>query len=86
MKNDLANQTLIPILIDEVPIVAFVLQDGHLLLNLFLFDEYNQLVLCIKNNPLFQSIAPWDIQLIGCNLIVREGERKILVDMTFEVQ
>ena len=59
--------------------------DGHLLLNLNLFDEFNNLVLQIKNNQLWYSVSPWDIQLIGRNLTIREASRKILIDLTFEV-
>jgi hypothetical protein len=75
---------LLPVSIDGTPLLAFILGDGHLLLNLNAFDEYNQLVLQIKNNQLFQFAAPWDIQLVGHNLVVREAERKILVDIAFE--
>ena len=79
------NTALIPMSIDGVPLLAFILQDGHLLLNVALFDEYNQLVLHVRNNQLVQSVVPWDIQFVGRRLVIREAERKILVDMTFEV-
>lgn len=75
---------LLPVSIDGTPLLAFVLGDGHLLLNLNIFDEYNHLILQIKNNQLLQSAAPWDIQLVGHNLVVREAERKMLVDIAFE--
>lgn len=76
---------LIPVLIDNTPILMFALGDGHLLLNLNLYDEFNQLVIQIKNNQLYYNVSAWDIQLVGRNLIIREAERKILVDITFEV-
>ena len=76
---------LVPVSIDGVPLVGFILQDGHLLLNLALFDEFNQLVLHIKNNQLLYSVAPWDIQFVGRNLVVREAARKILIDIEFNV-
>jgi trigger factor len=75
---------LLPVSVDDTPLLAFILGDGHLMLNLNLFDQYNNLVLQIKNNQLVQAISPWDIQLIGRSLVVREAERKILVDITFE--
>ena len=59
--------------------------DGHLLLNLNLFDEFNSLVLQIKNNQLWYSICPWDIHLVGRNLTIRESSRRILIDLTFDV-
>jgi hypothetical protein len=76
---------MIPISVDGIPLLAFILAEGHLLLNLNLFDEYNNLALRITNNRLAYSVSPWDIQLVGRNLIVREASRRILVDITFEV-
>jgi trigger factor len=73
-----------PIVIDGLPLLAFYIQDNHLLLNLNIFDEFNQLVLQIVNNQLIQSRSPWDIQLVGKNLIIREAERKILIDIKFD--
>jgi trigger factor len=75
---------LLPVSVDGTPLLAFVLGDGHLLLDLNIFDEFNQPVLLIKNNQLIQSVASWDIKLTGTNLLVREAERKILVDISFE--
>jgi trigger factor len=75
---------LVPIWVDGIPLLAFILGDGHLLLNLNLFDEFNDLVLQIRNNQLTQSVSPWDIRLVGRNLVIREAARKILVDITFE--
>ena len=74
----------IPILVDGIPLIAFIIQDGHLLLNVNLFDEFNQLVLRIINNQLFYSIDPWDIQIVGKTLTIREKARKMLIRMTFE--
>ncbi len=76
---------MVPVSIDGTPILAFILSEGHLLLTLNLFDKYNNLVLRIHNNQLFYSISPWDIQLVGRNLIIREASREILVDILFEL-
>jgi len=76
---------MVPISVDGVPLLGFILGDGHLLLNLNLFDEFNNLVLRIRNNELVYHPEPWDIELIGRNLIVREAQRKILIDVNFEV-
>jgi hypothetical protein len=73
------------VVIDGVPIVAFVLSDGHLLLNLQLFDDFNNRVLVIDKNELVYSTSPWDIKLTGRNLVIRAAERKILIDIVFEV-
>jgi len=76
---------LVPIMIDGVPILAFIIQDSHLLLNVTLYDENNDIVLKINNNQLFYSTTSWDIQLVGQNLIIRDGSHKILVDIVFDV-
>jgi hypothetical protein len=74
---------MVPLSIDGVAVLAFTLQDGHLLLNLLAYDEHNRLVLVIKNNELVYSISPWDIQLVGRNLTIREAPRQFLLDIVF---
>lgn len=73
-----------PIVVDSVPLLHFVMQDGHLLLNANIFDEFNQLVLQIVNNQLIYSVSSWDIQLVGRCLTIREASRKILIEIKFE--
>jgi len=72
-----------PIFIDGQPLVSLVLQDGHLLLNIVVFDEFNIPILHINNNQLLYSVEPWDIQLVGTKLTIREGHRKILIEIEF---
>lgn len=74
---------MIPLSVDGVALVAFLMGDGHLLLNLVVFDEYNVPVLHIKNNQLYYSTIPWDIQLVGTTLTIREAHRKILLEVEF---
>jgi trigger factor len=75
---------LLPLAVDGVPLIGFVLGDGHLLLNLNLFDESNRQILRIRNNQLFYVPDSWDIELRGRALIVREAARRILIDIRFE--
>ncbi len=75
---------MVPISVDGTPLIGLILADGHLLLNLVIFDEFNTPVLQIKNNQLFFSTDPWDIQLIGTTLTVREAHRKILIEINFQ--
>lgn len=85
-KDEGYGTVTVPVSVDGIPLLAFILGDGHLLLNLNLFDECNTHVIQIKNNCLlYASSLPWDIQLKGRNLVVREKRSKILVDLTFEV-
>jgi trigger factor len=74
----------IPLIVDGIPLIGFVLEDGHLLLNLNLFDRFNNIVLKIINNHLFYSINPWDIQLVGKTLIIREKARQFLIRIIFK--
>ena len=75
----------VPVCIDGVPLLAFVLDEGFLLLQLRLFDETNSPILQILNNQLIYSVSPWDIRLVGRNLVIRDAPRKFLVDITFDV-
>ncbi len=74
---------LVPISVDGIPLIGFILGDDHLLLNLVIFDEFNKRVIHIKNNQLYYSTDPWDIQLVGTTLTVREAHRKILIEIEF---
>lgn len=73
-----------PISVDGTPLIGLILADGHFLLNLVVFDEFNNPILHIKNNQLFYSTDPWDIQLVGTTLTVREAHRKILIEIEFK--
>jgi trigger factor len=75
---------MIPVSIDGDALLGFLLTDGHLLLNLALFDEYNRLVLQIRNNQLWHATDIWDVQLIGRRLLVRQAARQLLLDIRFE--
>lgn len=73
------------VVVDNIPLVGFVLTDGHLLLNVNFFDEYNNVVLRVVNNELIYAASAWDVDFVGRNLIIRESQRKLLLDITFEV-
>ena len=75
--------SIVPISVDGTPLIGIILADGHLLLNLVVFDECNIPILHIKNNQLFYSTSPWDIQLVGKKLTIREDHRKILLEIEF---
>lgn len=74
---------MIPISVDGIPLIGLILADNHLLLNLVVFDEFNSPVLHIKNNQLIYSTSPWDIQLVGKKLTIREAHKKILIEIEF---
>ena len=74
---------MVPISVDGTPLIGLILADGHLLLNLVIFDEFNSPILHIKNNQLYYSTESWDIQLVGTTLTIREAHRKILLEIKF---
>lgn len=74
---------MIPLSIDGVALVGLILGDGHLLLNFVAFDEFNAPIFHIKNNQLYYSTSPWDIQLVGTTLTLREAHRNILLEIKF---
>lgn len=78
------GQVLAPVVVDGQALLSFQLLDGHLLLNLTWYDESNQPVLEIRQNQLLHSTEPWDIELVGRRLVIREAARKILLDVEFD--
>ncbi|WP_440879035.1 hypothetical protein [Vibrio natriegens] len=82
-KDNGYGTAMVPVSVDGTPLIGLILADGHLLLNLVIFDEYNVPVLHIKNNQLFYSTSPWDIQLVGKKLTIREAHKKILFEIEF---
>lgn len=75
---------LIAIMVDGNPLLSFILDDGQLLLSARLFDEANYIVCRIEDNELIFSTSPWDIQIVGKKMIIREKSKKILVEIIFE--
>ena len=79
-----SGMSMVALAIDLTPLVGFDLMDGHLFLNLNVFDENNELMLSILQNQLIYSISPWDIELVGKRLQVRERPRHFLLDILFD--
>jgi hypothetical protein len=73
-----------PIIIDDVPLVAFHKEGGHLLLTVQLFDRANRLILQVLDNELVYSVTPWDIDFVGQTLTMRGAARDVLIRMTLE--
>lgn len=78
-----SSQEMVALSIDGNSIVSFVMEDGHLLLNVLLFNEFNEVVLCIQDNALVYKPIAWDIKLIGKTLSIRDGIGKIFFDIDF---
>lgn len=76
---------IVPVGVDGVTLLGFLLDDGHLLLQMNLFDETNCPILQIVNNQLVYSVSSWDIRLVGRNLVIRNAPGEFLIDITFDV-
>lgn len=79
-----AGGRMAPVIIDALAPIVFAFEQGHMLLSVVLFDEYNQVVLQVEDNQLVYAVHQWDVQLVGRNLILRHGEGDILIDLLFE--
>jgi hypothetical protein len=79
------NTEFIALAIDEDSLISFRLDRGNWLLSLNMFDKNDDLMLLITDNELIYSTIPWDIEFVGHNLIIREAQGNILVDILFEL-
>ncbi|MGE8571540.1 MAG: cell division protein [Acinetobacter amyesii] len=82
-KDQGYGTAMVPISVDGTPLIGLIIADGHFLLNLVIFNEYNTPILHIKNNQLIFKPLAWDIQLVGTTLTLRENHRKILIEIEF---
>lgn len=74
----------IPLVVGGQPIIWFNLQNGNLLLNITIFAK-DRPILLIINNEVVYSTEIWDIEFVGRTLTIREGNRKIVIRITFDV-
>jgi len=70
--------------VDDEPLFWIVLEDNHYLLNLKVYDSQERLTLHISDNELVLNTHPWDIEIIGSRLTIREASRNILFDVLFK--
>lgn len=83
--NDLPeNAFFAPLVVDGLAVVGFRVEDSKLLLQFIAFNELNIPVLQIVDNELIYRTEQWDIEWVGQKLTLREGHRKILLQLIFE--
>ena len=68
------------VFIDNVALIGLRIEDGQYLLNMGLFDEFNNPILAVIDNALEFSVDPWDIQFVGRVLTIRSAARKIFIE------
>jgi hypothetical protein len=74
----------IVLMVDGMVLLGLRYLDGHLLLTMSIFDEYNFPVLQIIDNEMLLSVDQWDIEVEGPTLVLRQALREILIDVRFE--
>jgi hypothetical protein len=73
-----------PVRIDGTGLLSARLEDNHYMLTLHIADEGGREVLTIVDNELTFSALVYDVELVGHRLILRDGYRKILIDIEFQ--
>jgi hypothetical protein len=69
--------------VDGLPMIGFSVEQQRLLLQFVAFDEFNRAILQIKDGELVYDTAQWDIEWVGKTLTLREGRRRILLQLVF---
>lgn len=78
------NTFFAPLVVDGVAIVGFRIENNRLLLQFIAFDERNVPIIQIVDNELVYSTSSWDVEWVRQKLTIREGHRKILLQLIFE--
>lgn len=76
--------SLVPVVVDDDPLIAFLRDERELLLYLRLFDKWNIPRLAVEENVLVMSPHFWDIQFEAGRLTIREGKGEIFLRIKFE--
>ncbi len=81
--DPLRGNLLIPVSIDGIPMLGFLIEHNRLLLRFSVYDDYNNEIFTIFDNQLQFLPDNWDVKIVGNRLKVLEGSRKILLDLEF---
>jgi trigger factor len=74
---------LAPLVIDGLPLVAFRIEQGELLLHFIAFNEFNKPIIRIVDNELIYDTTQWDIEWVAQTLTIREGRGRVLLELVF---
>lgn len=83
IKENEAATYMVPIMVDGIPLIGFIIQDNHILLTLNAFDRKNNQLIRIVNNQLVYNMSAWDIQFVGKKLTIRQSHGEILLEIQF---
>lgn len=82
---NLSHYMMIPIMIDEIPVLAFSIINGRLNMYLKIFDEDNKVAVEIINNEVITRLDFWDITFIGNTLKVNKKSHDIFLEIDFNI-
>lgn len=74
---------IMPIVIDNIPVIGFRIIENHLFLDLQLYDECNEKIIEIKENELIYNVNQWDIEFVGRTLKIRKDKGVIIFEIQF---
>lgn len=69
---------------DGFTVLGFRFDEGHLLLNVLLLNQYNEPVMVVDDGFLQLSTEPWDIRWEGKTITIREGRGEIRLQISFQ--
>lgn len=79
------NDFIIPFLIDNHKLISFEIIDGRLFFNLVILNNDGELLLKVEENEMIYNSEQWDVEFVGTRMKLREGSRKIVLDMEFKI-
>lgn len=71
------------LIVDSIEVLGFILEDGHLLINIILFERGRGVVLKILRSEMVVNTGVWDYQLVGRKLRIWSKQRERSVVLTF---
>jgi hypothetical protein len=76
--------SFIPLMVDDIALLAVELEDRQMLLHANFFDALNTPVLQIIRSEVVYSVDTWDIEFVGQILTLRSGPRNIQLRLRFD--
>lgn len=76
--------SMAPLVIDNQPVIWFERTGDELLFSMTMLDEFNRLLLLVRQNELVVNSGAFDVEFIGRTLTIRQGMRKLFARIRFE--
>jgi len=83
LLNQADQEVLIPILIDSLPVIAVTITESKPLLDILLFDEFNNELLIIRQNLIFNQEKEIAIEFKKNTFLIKNKSKPILLKIEF---